>query len=159
MELMIYHIANEEIKDVVANLVLAMESQNIYGIIVCDSVELMQECDRRIWTISSEKFIPHGTILDKFDINLQHFYLTDKFETKDGFSSICFAKQNDKIAEQIHEICSYEYTKEVLKVAYIFCGIDESANYIKEIDMEKINMKFSSCKFFKRVNNVWEKVL
>jgi len=158
-ELIIYHVTNEEIKDVLAIFCNSLYQQNMKSIIVFNSIETMEECDKRIWTFSSDKFIPHCTILDKMDKEMQYFYLTDRVENYPSFSSLCFVFQDDDMKSHIDKILNSKFENNIEKVAYMFCGIDKSENYIKEMNMYEINNKFSTCKFFNRENGNWTKII
>lgn len=157
-ELLIYHIIDENLEDVVANFCNTLYQQGIKSMLYFQSTELMQNCDKKIWTFSSEKFIPHSTILDNLPIEMQNFYLTNKMEFYPQFTSFCFIYDFDDIENQIQQILSTELPNHITKIAYIFSGIVESEIYLQAIKSDEVKNKFSSCKFFKRSNKSWLKV-
>ncbi len=158
-EFIAYHITSESIQDVVANLAKGLFGQSIKAIMVFDSIPFMNECDKKIWTFSSDQFIPHGTILDKFDKNLQAFYLTNRVENHENFSAICFIHESDEIAIHIEKILEQSFEKNITKVIYMFSGILDSTEYLKIMQEKNIDKKFNEFKFFARQNNAWVKIL
>lgn len=157
-EFLIYHITNEEVKDILAMLAKGLFSQGLKGIFIFDSHSLMTECDKRIWTFSSEQFIPHGMITDKFDKSLQSFYLTDRFEVCDGFCVNGFIFENDEIQKHLDQIIKNEYSEEIIKVIYMFSGILDSLEYLKIIQNHQVIKNFSGYKFFARKLGSWDRI-
>jgi hypothetical protein len=158
-ELIIYQITNEEIKDVATTLVKGLFDKNVKAVLVFDSHSLMNDCDKKIWTFASEQFIPHGMITDKFDKELQSFYLTDRFEVIAGFLATAFIFENDNTIENITKITSNDFPDYMERVIYMFSGILESQEYVKEIGKLNLDSKFTSHKFFCRQNATWLKII
>lgn len=153
-ELIIYHILDEEIEEVVSVFCSGLEKQNEKCILYFDDVELMKKCDNRIWTFSSEKFIPHCTNFDDMPIELQRFWLTNELKNLDKFENICFVYNGDEVKKYIENIYNLGLEGKIKKIFLVFTGLLDSKEYSKDIDLDK----FSSCKFFNRINKTWNVV-
>ncbi len=157
-ELIIYHVIDEPLEDVVANFCNTLFQQNLRAMLIFNSDELLHNCDKRIWTFASEKFIPHGTIFDTFPVEMQSFYLTNASDKFYNFTHISFIFPQDSIQEYINTITSTNFTDNITKIACIFTGIQPSEEYIKEIQSSEKFKQLFTCKFFQRMSGVWNKI-
>jgi len=156
LELLMYHISEENIIDLVPSFCDGLYKQKLKSILIFYSEEILKQCDAKIWTYSSEKFIPHATCFD-VDINSSdcNCYLTNNYKTNMQSDVIIFVKNDDM---QFESIINHEYNQKISKIILIFVGIISPEKYIEEIQKYNVQNKFSVFKFFSRNSKIWQQI-
>lgn len=130
---------------------------NLRAISYFEDTNLMNECNNKLWTFSSEKFIPHSSNHDGLDIKMQHIYLSDNLKFyDDNFNVVAFYINNESYLDHVNKyilpICAENIN--IQKVVHVF----DASKIFDVIQYKELFSNDSVIKCYYRDKDAWKNV-
>ena len=129
-EITFYHLTSTPLEKALPHLMFKIYESGSRALIVCENEEQMKALDHILWSFSTKKFIPHGTVFEE-NSEQQPILLSDSLDT---------LTNNPDIAVILNG-CSIESDNNFKKYMYMFYGNKNDKEVISNYSLMNVYKK------------------
>jgi len=133
-KIIFYHLTSDPLERPLADLAMKLYEKGERTLIVCENENQMRDINNMLWTFSTKKFIPHGSIEDSYP-EQQPILISYNTEHVENKPSTVVMLSPIRITSDLANFSQY---------IYMFCSNDSDQNAIKMNDLYEEYKKSSA---------------